>query len=67
MKGGEVCIMTESKSYITMKLFKDGKIVDDEKITLPGKLTKQEVKAILTDQYGYEVVRVSSCICQTSK
>lgn len=59
--------MFKSKTYSTVKFYKQGKIVDYEDITFPGILTKQEVKAIVTDQYGYEVISVPNCICQTPK
>jgi hypothetical protein len=59
--------MTKTQTHAEVKLCKDGKIADYEKFILPGKLTRQEVKAILKDQYGYEVVSFRYCISQTSK
>lgn len=59
--------MTKTHTHATVKLRKDGKIANYEKFILQGKLTRQEVKAILKDQYGYEVVSFLHCISQTSK
>lgn len=59
--------MTKTQTHAEVKLCKDGKIADYKKFILPGKLTRQEVKAILKDQYGYEVVSFRYCISQTSK
>lgn len=59
--------MSKTQTHATVKVYKDGKIAGYEDITLPGKLTKQEVKTIVTEQYSYEVISVTSCICQTSK
>lgn len=59
--------MTKTHTYATVRLCKDGKIADYEKFILPEKLTRQEVKAILKDQYGYEVASFRLCISQTSK
>ena len=39
--------MTKTHTHATVKLRKDGKIADYEKFILQGKLTRQEVKAIL--------------------
>jgi hypothetical protein len=59
--------MSKTKTHATVRLCKDGKIADYEDFILPGKLTRQEVKAILKDQYGYEVVSFPHCISQTPK
>lgn len=59
--------MSKTQTYATVKFYQHGKIVGEKELILPGKLTKQEVEAIVTDQYDYEVIRVSRCICQTPK
>lgn len=59
--------MSKTQTHATVKVYKDGKIAGYEDFTLPGKLSKQEVKTIVTEQYGYEVISVTSCIYQTSK
>ncbi|MDB8650234.1 hypothetical protein [Streptococcus australis] len=59
--------MSKTKTHAIVKFYQHGKIVGEKKIILKGKLTKQEVKAIVTDQNDYELIRVSHCICQTSK
>jgi hypothetical protein len=67
MKRKEITTMSKTQTYATVKFYQHGKIVGEKKLILPGKLTKQEVKAIVTDQYDYEVIRVPHCICQTPK
>jgi hypothetical protein len=55
---------TVKETIVFFKYLQDSKIAKKGKISLPGRVTREQAKLILENDYGYTVIKVNSCLGQ---